>query len=305
MQGTTPGTPVRHRAGYVALIGRPNVGKSTLLNRLVGTPLSIVSPKPQTTRHRITGILTRRDAQIVIVDTPGFHEPRHLLGRHMMRLVHAALKEVDVILMMLDATDGFTTTDRVIVTAIQRARKPSLLAINKIDRIHKPRLLPLMAACSSAFPWTALVPISAATGENAEPLLMELIRHLPIGPPLFPSDQLSEQHDRLFVAEMIRAQVLRYIHQEVPHAVTVVIERMSDEPSLDRVHIDATIVVERDSQKGILIGRHGQQLKRIGTAARHAIEHWLQRRAHVQLWVRVRKEWRRDPRLLSEMGYRF
>jgi GTP-binding protein Era len=293
-----------HRAGYVAVIGRPNVGKSTLLNRLVGERLSIVSPKPQTTRHRVTGIVTRRDAQVVIVDTPGFHVPRHLLGRYMMRTVRAVLREVDVILVMIDATAGLTTVDRTIVAEVRRLGAPALLALNKIDRVPKLKLLPLMAVSADVLPWIAIVPISAVTGEHVESLLTAIVQQLPEGPPLFPPDQLSDQQTRFFIAEMIREQVLRHAEQEVPHAVAVLVDQMVDDESASCVRIHATLLVERQGQKAILIGHNGARLKTIGVDARRAIERWLQRHVYLQLWIKVRSDWRSDPHALSDIGYR-
>ncbi len=293
----------QYRTGYVAIIGRPNVGKSTLLNRFIGEHLSIVSPKPQTTRHRVTGVLTRHDAQLILVDTPGFHTPAHLLGKQMMQIVHTELHSVDIVLLMLDATAGLAEPDRAIASETLKARKPMLIALNKIDRVPKPSLLPLIAACTAIAPSVEIIPISAMQGDNIEALLAALIRPLPIGPPLFPSDQLSDQQIRFFIAETIREQVLLQTHQEIPHSVAVIIDAIQDEPSHRTIRIHATILVERSSQKGILIGQGGQRLKAIGSAARPPIEAWLERQIFLQLWVKVRKDWREDPNTLRELGY--
>ena len=278
------------RAGFVALIGRPNVGKSTLLNRLVGTKLSIVSSRPQTTRNRITGIRNRRDAQVIFVDTPGLHAGRGQLGQFMQKTAERAAEEVDVICLVVDAT-AFAG--------------PVFCALNKVDRVKpKARLLPLLERWRAAHPFNELLPISAADGTNCDRLLDLLVRALPEHPALFPLDATSDQPETFYVAEVVREKVFHFTHQEVPYAVAVRVEELTERTRPERLDIRATVFVEQDSQKGILIGKGGAMLKRIGSEARRELERFFGIPVFLGLTVGVRRNWRRDPRALREFGFR-
>ncbi|HWP34500.1 MAG TPA: GTPase Era [Thermodesulfobacteriota bacterium] len=304
------------RSGFVAIAGRPNVGKSTLLNRLLGEKVAIVSPKPQTTRTRLLGILTREDAQLVLVDTPGIHEPRGPLGQAMVRTAVGALAEVDLVLVLVEAGPPHPG-DRLVLEAAGQSRKPVILAVNKIDRLRrKTELIPVLDEMAKLADFEAVVPISALTGENLDELVRVLVARLPEGPPLFPPDMVTDQTERALAAELIREQVVLQTEQELPYTTAVQIdaweevpgppqpEAAPDEPPPRRlVRIAATIHVERESQKGIVIGQGGRRLKAIGTAAREGLERLLGCRVYLELFVRVEPRWTRDPRRLREFGY--
>jgi len=292
------------RAGFVALIGRPNVGKSTLLNRLVGTKLSIVSSRPQTTRNRITGIRNRRDAQVIFVDTPGLHAGRGQLGQFMQKTAERAAEEVDVICLVVDATalDG---ADDLVLAPLRAFAGPVFCALNKVDRVKpKARLLPLLERWRAAHPFNELLPISAADGTNCDRLLDLLVRALPEHPALFPLDATSDQPETFYVAEVVREKVFHFTHQEVPYAVAVRVEELTERTRPERLDIRATVFVEQDSQKGILIGKGGAMLKRIGSEARRELERFFGIPVFLGLTVGVRRNWRRDPRALREFGFR-
>ncbi len=295
--------PEGHRSGFVALVGRPNVGKSTLMNAYLGQKIAIVSEKPQTTRQRILGILTEPNYQIVFVDTPGIHSPHHLLGEYMVTTAKRTLKDADVILWLVDGSVPPTPEDVSIgETLREAARAPVILAINKMD------LVPEEDRDSVAEPYLALANIhahaliSATRGDNRDRLLEMVVETLPPGPRYFPEEQVTDQDERFLAAELIREQVLRECHQEVPHSVAVVVDEFKDR-SDDLSYISATIAVERESQKQIVIGRGGSMLKRIGQGARLEIEKALGRRVYLELWVKVLPKWRRDPSLLKRLGY--
>lgn len=291
------------QCGYVAIVGRPNVGKSTLLNRLLGESLAIVSPKPQTTRTRILGVLTRGDAQLILLDTPGIHKSTTLLGKQMNRAAQHCLEEADVVAMMIDAMAGWVAEDRLAVDLVQRAKKPALLAINKVDAARKDAILPMITEADQLKLFQEIVPISATTGEQVEVMLAETIKRLPEGPKLFPDDQLTDQPERFLVAELIREQALAALREEVPHAVAVVIEEMTDREDKPATYIRATIYVEKESQKPILIGARGDMLKTIGQRARQAIQPLLRRAVYLELWVKVAPHWRQDAQALRRFGY--
>ena len=299
------------KSGYVAIIGKPNVGKSTILNRLLGEKLAIVSPKPQTTRESIKGILTLPDAQVIFVDTPGIHNPRHALGRHMVKEAQVSLTEVDIVLFVLDAHDGMKDEDLNILNMIFRVKgKKVFLVLNKIDTIDKRLLLPAIQDASRRFSFTEYIPTTAISGDGIDLLRGKIIEHLPSGPKYFPDDQLTDKNERFIVAEFIREEVLRFTHEEVPHAVAVRVEEMrepssspSEEGRSDMYYIQATIFVERDSQKGIIIGKDGKMMKAIGQAARLKLESWLKKKVYLGLWVKVLKNWRKDPSALKQLGY--
>jgi GTP-binding protein Era len=285
----------------VAIIGRPNAGKSTLLNRLVGQKVAIVTSKPQTTRNRIQGIVTRPDGQIVFVDTPGLHEATTALNRQMMREVAAALEGIDVLLMMVDASTTLPHADALLLEKGKRFGDKVILALNKIDRVPKPKLLPLLDAFGKAFPFAALVPISALQGDGCNLLLEEILKNLPYGEPFFPEDQVTDQPERFLVGEIIREKAIDLTYHEVPHALAVVIDQFEEKPKLLRIH--ATLHVERDSQKKILIGHKGEMLKKIGTAARRELETLLGTKIFLAMFVKVVADWRENPQKVRELDW--
>lgn len=288
------------RAGTVSLLGRPNAGKSTLINRIVGHKLAIVSDKPQTTRTRILGVKNYPEAQVVFVDTPGVHRPTHRLN---VRMVDAALdtaREVDVVVVVVDATARPGGGDRFVLEAIRDVRVPVLLALTKVDLIDKPRLLPLMEHFSRLRPFDEIVPVSAVDGTNVDTLEQLVIARLPEGPPMYPPDYVTNQSEHFAVAEIIREQVLLSTHDELPFSTAVLIDRW--EPSPTMTHVYASILVDRESQKPIVVGKGGVMIKRIGTAARLELERYLEQRVFLDLHVKVRAEWRNDERALDELG---
>jgi GTPase len=291
----------KRRAGFVAIIGRPNAGKSTLLNRLVGQKVAIVTSKPQTTRNRIQGIVTRPDGQIVFVDTPGLHEATTALNRQMMREVAAALEGIDVLLMMVDASTTLPHADALLLEKGKRFGDKVILALNKIDRVPKPKLLPLLDAFGKAFSFAALVPISALRGDGCNELLEEILKNLPYGEPFFPEDQITDQPERFLVGEIIREKAIDLTYHEVPHALAVVIDQFEEKPKLLRIH--ATLHVERDSQKKILIGHKGEMLKKIGTAARRELETLLGTKIFLAMFVKVVADWRENPQKVRELDW--
>jgi GTP-binding protein Era len=292
----------KKRAGFVAIIGRPNAGKSTLLNRFVGQKVAIVTSKPQTTRNRIQGMVTRPEGQIVFIDTPGLHEADTLLNRQMMREVAAALEGIDVLLMMVDAERTLPHADSLLLEKGKRFSGKAILALNKIDRIPKPKLLPLMDAFAKAFPFAALVPISALKGDGCDGLMQEILKGLPEGEPFFPEDQVTDQPERFLVGEIIREKAVALTYHEVPHALAVVVDQFEETPKLLRIH--ATMHVERDSQKKILIGHKGEMLKRVGTEARKELEALLGAKVFLALFVKVVPDWRENPQKVRELDWR-
>ena len=289
------------RAGFVAIIGRPNAGKSTLLNRVVGQKVAIVTSKPQTTRNRIQGIVTRGEGQIIFIDTPGLHEAKTALNRQMMREVAAALEGIDVLLMMVDASRTLPHADSLLLDRGKRFEGKTILALNKIDRVPKAKLLPLMDAFAKEFPFAALVPISALKGEGCDDLLKEILKNLPEGEPFFPEDQITDQPERFLVSEIIREKAIDLTYHEVPHALAVVVEKFEESPTILRVQ--ATLNVERDAQKKILIGHKGEMLKKIGTAARKELESLLGTKVFLGLFVKVAPDWRENPQKVRELDW--
>jgi GTP-binding protein Era len=291
--------PADHRSGYVALIGKPNVGKSTLMNALMGKKLSIVTPKPQTTRHRVLGILSDEGYQIIFLDTPGIIEPRYGLQRSMMHSVHDAIADADLLVFMADATK-----DRPDTLSLGRiGDRPALLALNKMDLIKQERAIPLVTTYDELHDFEEIIPISALTGYNLDLLLEHIVQRLPLGPPFYPKDMLSEHPERFFVAEIIREKIFEQYREEIPYSTQVNIvsyEEREDEKDF----IDAEIVVERNSQKGILIGKGGRALKQVGMAARKDIEAFVGASVYLQLHVKVREDWRNRGNLLRSYGYR-
>lgn len=290
--------PADYRSGFVAVAGRPNVGKSTLVNRIVGQDLCIVTPKAQTTRHRITAVHTIPTAQIAFQDTPGIHEGKTALNRFMVSAALKTLEETDVILLMVIPSEEILPDDRRIVERIKSTGRPSVLAINKTDTVEPAFLLPLIDKYSRAHEFRAIIPISALQGSGVDELVEVLVGLLPVGPPLFPEDEISDLPVRFFVAEIIREQVTLKTGQEIPYKTAVVVESFEEED--DRVLIHADIHTERDSQKKILIGKGGQMIKRIGVAAREKIEEFLGRHVRLELFVKVTPHWTRDAKRIEE-----
>ncbi len=293
------------RAGFVAIVGAPNVGKSTLLNRLVGTKVSIVSPKVQTTRRRIIGITLVGACQVLFVDTPGIFAPRRRLEAAMVKAATAGIADADLALLLLDPRKGIDANAKLALEQLVRERRRALLAINKIDAVPPARALPLIKAANEAHPFEATFIVSALNGEGCDDLLAAVAQRLPEGPWLFPEDQLSDLSDRTLAAEITREQLFMRLHEELPYSVTVETEGWAEAADGSQVRIDQTIYVLRDSQKPILIGKRGQQLKAIGEASRKELERILERRVHLFLFVKVRENWLDDPERYREMGLDF
>lgn len=293
------------KSGFVSLVGRPNAGKSTLLNRFVGQKVAIVSDKPQTTRHRIIGVHNGPDHQIVFIDTPGIHKPMHRMNRRMVDTATDTLREADVVVLVVDATVKPGTGDEFVVELLKRSKASVILALNKVDAVHKPRLLPMMQRYAAVMPFKAIVPISALTGDGERDLIREIVAALPEGEPLYPDDYLTDQTERGLTAEIIREKVLHNTRDELPYTTAVLIDKF-EEPSGPKglTRIFASILVENDSQKPIVVGKGGEMIKRIGTEARQDIERMLDGRVYLELHVKVRTDWRDDERLLDEMGLR-
>jgi GTP-binding protein Era len=289
------------RSGFVAIIGRPNAGKSTLLNRMVGQKVAIVTSKPQTTRNRIQGIVNRPDAQIVFIDTPGLHEGSTGLNRQMMREVAAALEGIDVLLLVVDAERTLPRTDELLVQKTKRFENSTILALNKIDRVPKAKLLPLLKVFGSTLPLAALVPISALKGDGVEQLLREIVARLPEGQPYFPEDQITDQPERFLAAEIIREKATQLTYHEVPHALGVIVDKFEETPKILR--IQATLYVERDAQKKILIGHKGDMLKNVGTQARKELEKLFGTKIYLGLFVKVSPGWRDNPMKVRELDW--
>ena len=289
------------KSGTVALIGRPNAGKSTLLNKLVGEKIAIVSDKPQTTRTRISGVLTRGEGQIVFLDTPGIHKPGYKLNRRMMGIVTDALSTVDLIMLMIDATTRMGAGDRFVLDMLKRVKARAFLVPNKVDALaDKSSLLPLIAAYSAEREFAEVIPISALTGDGAELLIEKAFEYLPEGQPLYPEDEFTDQPERAIVAELVREKILQTTGEEIPYVTAVVTEKWEETEELTR--INCLIYVERPSHRAIVIGRGGARLKEIGTSARRDIEKLLGRHVYLELFVKVREHWRDDERTLNELG---
>jgi GTP-binding protein Era len=292
------------KSGFVSLLGRPNAGKSTLLNRLVGAKLAIVSPRPQTTRNRITGILHRPDAQVVFVDTPGLHSGGGKLGAFMLQTAQRAVEDVDVVCLVIDATDR-SGPDDLVLAPLRGYDGTTVCALNKVDLVRpKTALLPLLERWRAAHRFSELVPIAAADGTNCERLLDVMVAALPEHPPFFPADATSDQPETFWAAEVVREQIFHFTHQEVPYAAAVRVEELTERAQPQRLYIRAAIFVEHDSQKAIVIGKGGAMLKRIGTEARRQLEAFFGVKVFLELHVQVRHNWRKDDRALREFGFR-
>ena len=291
------------KSGFVAIVGRPNVGKSTLLNRIVGQKIAIMSDKAQTTRNKIQGVYTTDKTQIVFIDTPGIHKPKHRLGDYMVEAAYSALHEVEVVLFMVAADQKRGKGDDMIIERLKKLNVPVYLVINKIDKIHPNDLLEQIDDFKSQMDFAQIIPISATQGNNFETLMKELEANMPAGPQYFPEDQITDHPEYFVVSELIREKILQLTRDEVPHSVAVVIESMKRKPD-EKVQIQATIIIERDSQKGIIIGKGGAMLKKIGTQARKDIEKLLGDKVFLELWVKVQKDWRDKQVYLTDFGYR-
>jgi len=298
-----PPTESQFRCGFVALVGRPNVGKSTLLNALVGSKLAIVSPKPQTTRTRLLGIRTLPQAQLVFVDTPGIHtHSGSLLNRRMVEIAFNALAETDVTALLVDVERGITPADQELARRLGEGTTPVVGVVNKIDRVAKPRLLPVLEQLASLLPEREVVPVSALTGENLSELVPIIVGLLPMSPALYSDDELTDQSERTIAQEIVREQVFLQTQQEIPYATTVIVEEFTEKPEKRVLFLRAVIMVERPSQRAIIIGERGARLKQIGQAARLQLEAFFGYRVFLELFVKVSKGWTNNPRLLKEFG---
>jgi GTP-binding protein Era len=295
--------PAGFRSGFVSLIGRPNVGKSTLLNLLLGQKIAIISPKPQTTRNRILGIKNLPSGQIIFLDTPGIHRSGNLLNQSMVRTALATLQEVDVVCLLIEANSPGHEENDWILENLQKVRKPVFLAINKIDLVPKGNLLSIMERFSQKRPFEQIIPISAVLGEGVDILVRELLKILPEGPRLFPEDMVTDLPERFLAAELIREKVFHLTREEIPYATAVAVEEFKEREEKNLVVIRAIIQVERETQKGILIGEKGKRLEEIGRLAREEMEALLGVRVFLELWVKVEKNWRDDPRALRRLGF--
>ena len=290
------------KSGFVSFLGRPNAGKSTLLNAIVGHKLAIVSDKPQTTRTRIVGVKNYDEGQVVFVDTPGVHKPAHRMNRRMVDVALDAMREVDVLALVVDVSVRAGPGDRYLLKLLQDVTTPAILALNKVDLIAKPKLLPLIDTYHRAHAFAEIVPISAVDGTNVAVLETLFLRHLPEGEPLYPADYVTDQPERFFIGEIIREQVLQMTHDELPFSTAVIIDRLEPAGDDKIIKLYCTILVDRESQKPIVVGRAGAMIKKIGTAARAELQKYLESRVYLDLHVKVKSEWRDDERLLDEMG---
>lgn len=294
--------PSAFRSGFVAVIGRPNVGKSTLVNSIIGQKIAIMSDKPQTTRNKIMCVLTAEDYQMLFVDTPGIHKPKHKLGEFMVKAAESTLKEVDAVLFVVDATEKLGAGEHYIIEHLKEIKTPVFLVVNKIDLISKTALLPIINSYQTQYSFQAIVPVSAKDKINLDKLVGEIQKFLPVGPKYFPDDMITDQPERLIIAELIREKALHLTREEIPHAIAVDIEEIASRPN-DQIYVRAVIYVERDSQKGIIIGTGGKLLKQIGQQARLDVENLLGSKCYLDLWVKVKKDWRNRDSILKSLGY--
>ncbi|GAE26982.1 GTP-binding protein Era [Halalkalibacter wakoensis JCM 9140] len=292
------------KSGFVSIIGRPNVGKSTLLNHVIGQKIAIMSDKPQTTRNKIQGVYTSNESQIVFIDTPGIHKPKHKLGDFMMKVAQNTLREVDLVLYVVDATEAFGSGEEFIIERLKDTTTPVFLVINKIDKIVPDDLLGVIETYRTKYDFKEVIPISALQGNNVTTLMEQITEYLDEGPQYYPSDQVTDHPERFVVGELIREKVLHLTREEIPHSVAVNIEQMKRRENSDTVYIGATIIVERTSQKGIIIGKQGSMLKEVGKRARGDIEALLGSKVFLEIWVKVQKDWRNKPAHLRDFGFR-
>ncbi|MBN3556180.1 GTPase Era [Fictibacillus nanhaiensis] len=292
-----------YKSGFVTIIGRPNVGKSTLLNKVIGQKIAIMSDKPQTTRNKIQAVYTTDESQVIFIDTPGIHKPKHKLGDFMTRTAQQTLNEVDLILFVINAEEGYGRGDQFIIDRLQNVKNPVFLVINKIDKVHPDQLLPLIDMYRNKIDVAEVVPISALNGNNVDTLLEQIVSYMEEGPQFYPEDQVTDHPERFITAELIREKVLHLTREEIPHSVAVVIEEMKVREEKNVVFVNATIIVERSSQKGIIIGKQGKMLKEIGKRARADIETLLGSRVFLELYVKVQTDWRNRQKQLTEFGF--
>ncbi|AJC96083.1 GTPase Era [Staphylococcus hyicus] len=292
----------QYKSGFVTIIGRPNVGKSTFVNRVIGHKIAIMSDKAQTTRNKIQGVMTTNDAQIIFLDTPGIHKPKHKLGDYMMKVAKNTLSEIDAVMFMVNVNEDIGRGDEYIMEMLKNVKTPVFLVLNKIDLVHPDALMPKIEAYQKYMEFTEIIPISALEGLNVDHFIQVLKSYLPEGPQYYPDGQISDHPEQFVVSELIREKILETTTEEIPHSIGVNVERMVQEAE-DRVHIEATIYVERDSQKGIVIGKGGKKLKVIGQRARKDIEHLLGSKVYLDLWVKVQKDWRNKSNFIKQMGY--
>ncbi len=294
-----------YKSGFVTIVGRPNVGKSTLLNRLTGEKIAITSDKPQTTRNTIKAIITGEQSQVVFIDTPGIHKPKTKLGEYMVNVAQGTLNEVDIVLFLIDATDGSPGAgDKYIIEQLKSIETPVFLIINKIDLIQKELLLPLISAYKDLMDFAAIIPVSALDGSGTEALMNEIIDKLPEGPQYFPEDMITDQPEKNIVAELIREKILMLVKEEIPHGVGVEVISFKERENKNIIDIQANIYCEKDSHKRILIGKEGRMLKKIGTLAREDMEGLLGSKVFLQLWVKVKSDWRNNMSMLKTLGYK-
>ncbi|MGK4877205.1 GTPase Era [Staphylococcus pseudintermedius] len=291
-----------YKSGFVTIIGRPNVGKSTFVNRVIGHKIAIMSDKAQTTRNKIQGVMTQQDAQIVFLDTPGIHKPKHKLGDYMMKVAKNTLSEIDAVMFMVNVNEEIGRGDEYIMEMLKTVKTPVFLVLNKIDLLHPDALMPRIEQYQRFMDFAEIIPISALEGHNVDHFINVLKSYLPEGPQYYPDGQISDHPEQFVVSELIREKILQTTSEEIPHAIGVNVERMTQE-SEDRVHIEAVIYVERDSQKGIVIGKGGKKLKEVGKRARLDIEHLLGSKVYLDLWVKVQKDWRNKSSFIKQMGY--
>ena len=291
-----------YKSGFVTLIGRPNVGKSTLMNYLIGQKIAITSNKPQTTRNRIQTVLTTDEGQIIFVDTPGIHKAKNKLGEYMVNVAERTLNEVDAVLWLVEPTTFIGAGEKHIADQLKKVTTPVILVINKVDSVKKEEVLASIAAYQGIYDFAAIVPVSARSGENTKELLKVVYQYLPYGPQFYDEDTITDQPERQIVAELIREKALHCLNEEIPHGIAVVIDSMKKKGKV--MHIDATIICERDSHKGIIIGKQGSMLKKIGSTARYEIEKMLDMQVNLKLWVKVKKDWRDSDFLVKNFGYR-
>lgn len=294
----------RHfKSGFVTIIGRPNVGKSTLMNQIIGQKIAIMSDKPQTTRNRIQTIITTEAGQIIFIDTPGIHKPKHKLGEYMNKAAQNTFGQVDVIMWLVEPNKAIGKGDQFIIEQLKSVKTPVILVINKVDTVSKNDILEVIDTYKDAYDFAEIIPVSALKGENTETIPDILFKYLEEGPQFFESDMITDQPERQLVAELIREKALHLLQQEIPHGIAVVIDQMKDRQHKAIVDIDATIICEKDSHKGIIIGKQGAMLKKIGTEARKDVEHLLGSKVNMQIWVKIKKNWRDSDFLLKNFGY--
>ncbi|MFC0522572.1 GTPase Era [Pontibacillus salicampi] len=291
------------KSGFIAIVGRPNVGKSTFMNRVIGQKIAIMSDKAQTTRNKIQGVYTSDDAQLVFIDTPGIHKPKHKLGNFMVNTATQSLNEVDLVLFMINAKEGFGRGDEFIINLLEKVNQPVYLVINKIDEVHPDELLPIIEEYRTKYDFKEVVPISALQGNNVDHLLQTMVNEMSEGPQYYPEDHITDHPERFVISELIREKALHLTREEVPHSIAVAIDSIEPREDKNTVYVQATIVTERSSQKGIIIGKQGKMLKEIGQRAREDIETLLGTKIYLDLWVKVQKDWRNREGQLTDFGY--